>query len=448
MATKDKILGVLAAQGEPVTLKELSEILGEPQGNFFTQLDRMAKGEDPLVKKDENKKWLITDSGRKSLEDTADEDIRPPAEVLREAKDPTAVITEYGKFMQLGRQSGWVNPGLLKATCDHVWAQDFHDLKIVHAALIQAGVSPDVANRWTAFWGSYLKLAITPDLEEIMTGARKSKDGEVTEGKSLRDKLTHSINVDTGLPLYMGAGNGDYTYEDAKELASQFLASRSRGAAASGGGGTSTGQGNAFEQAVKIVEMIEAKKAESGGSVTPKNYAVKFNADGTAEVEEMDPTKPMVIQTKPAIPIGSGLDGINGQVTQLTELIKALANLGLVKLPGVDNGGSQIKYIYVDAEGNKRETLPGEPIVINRPAPAVAAPTSMVTIPTSDGKEMAISLAALETFFKVEDWKDKRRRDEESHQSHQELIKGIKDAVPDVIKGAQDFFNQKKEGTT
>ena len=43
MATKEKVLGTLAAQSGPVTLKQLAQFLGEPQGNFYTQLTRYAK---------------------------------------------------------------------------------------------------------------------------------------------------------------------------------------------------------------------------------------------------------------------------------------------------------------------------------------------------------------------------------------------------------------------
>jgi hypothetical protein len=86
MATKEKVLNTLAAQSGPVTLKQLAQFLGEPQGNFYTQLSRYAKVDPPLVELNDEKKWLITEAGRQEMEKEEDEAERPPAEVLRKSE--------------------------------------------------------------------------------------------------------------------------------------------------------------------------------------------------------------------------------------------------------------------------------------------------------------------------------------------------------------------------
>jgi hypothetical protein len=443
VATKDKILNTLAAQGGPITLKRLSEILGEAQGNFFTQLDRMSKSDPPLVTKDEDKKWVITEDGRQSLQQSQDEDERPPDEVLRNSEEPSAVISEYQKFMQLGRQSGISNAPLLKAVCDHVWAGDFHDLKAVHAALIQANISPDLANRWVAFWGSYLKQTITPELEQMMAGAKVQKDGNVTEGKSLRDKLTHIINPDTGLPMYVGAGNGDYTYEDAKELASQFLASRARGNNAAGG---TAHPSDSIDQAIRISELITKNE-----NATPpqKKYLAKVNADGTATVEEYDQDKPLIVQTGPAAAVApTGTAGLTGQVDQITALVNALISLGIVVKPGQNNNGAPPqKIIYLDKDGKPMEVNPGQPIIIYRDQPAPAAPNPMssmpVTITGADGKPITVAYDQLHQFFAIEEWKDKRRREEDKHAGQMELVSTFKDLAKKGTAALQDLAASK-----
>ena len=65
MANKKKILEVLTTQTQPIALKRLEEILGEPVSNFMTQVERMEEESPPLVLRDENKRYTITEAGRK-----------------------------------------------------------------------------------------------------------------------------------------------------------------------------------------------------------------------------------------------------------------------------------------------------------------------------------------------------------------------------------------------
>lgn len=442
MASKDKILNTLAQQSGPITLTNLGKILGEPPGNFYTQLARFAKGEDALVRKTEDQKsWEITDKGREYLENLNNEqeaeDAKPPAEILRNSEDPTAVMTEYQKFYQLGLQAGVNNKPLLKATVDHVWAFDYHDLEAVHAALLQANIQPDIAQRWVAFWGSYIKKAITPTLEENMHSAKTGLDGIVTQGKGLRADLTHMLDTETDIPIYVGEGLGTMTYKDAIELAKIRAAGKARASS------QQVPQGDAVDTALRIVEIINAKKEE--GAVQPgKNYMVKVGADGQATLEEMDQGKPMIVQAGPTAPPLDPMASLSSQAQGLKGLIELLSSLGLVRLPGQDNGGGgqPVKYVMVNPDGSRRELAPGEPIIIQAPAPQVIKDVtpSNILLPGKDGQPgMTLDIRQLDAYFKIQDWQDKRRREEESHNNHQELIKTVKEMAPEAIKGFQDW---------
>ncbi|MDD5700632.1 MAG: hypothetical protein PHU23_01165 [Dehalococcoidales bacterium] len=449
MATKEKVLGVLAAQPSPTTIQQLAKVIGEAPGNFHTQLTRMAKTKPPLVIQDEDKKWSITEEGIKYLEAEEDDSETPPQEVLKEAEQPTTVISDYQKFMQLGRQSGIVNKELLKATCDHVWrGGDYTDLEWVHAALSQANIQPDVANRWTAYWSSHLKVSLTPKIREIMDSTRSDGRGGSIEGKPMDMRLTHVINPDNGLPLYVGEGAGDYTYKDALEISKQFLASRGRGASIGANSSNQTSS-DPYEVAMKLVQMINDAKSEAGVPPPAKNYIVKIDADGNASVDERDPSKPMIVQTKP---LGSvekppaGALGLTNQVNEITALVQALASLGIVKLPGSDSGNlQQVKYVYLDNDGKPIESQPGQPIVIYKERPISPSSNASLTLQGQDGKDVTFRLDQLDTLIRIEDWKNKTRREEESHQNHQDLIKDIRKALPDVIKGAGDYFSSSKK---
>jgi hypothetical protein len=105
------------------------------------------------------------------------------------------------------------------------------------------------------------------------------------------------------------------------------------------------------------------------------------------------------------------------------------------------------RVYYVDAEGNRREVAPGEPIIIKQPAPAASQVNQgSFSFKGDNGEDIVMPVNQLETFFRLEDWKEKRKREQESHESHQDLIKEIKKAIPDVLKGAQDYISTLNKG--
>jgi hypothetical protein len=278
-----------------------------------------------------------------------------------------------------------------------------------------------------------------------MSGAKTGKDGVVAEGKSLREKLTHIIDQETGLPLWVGPGQGDYTYEDAKDISRQFLASRSRGAAA----GVNR-PADSIDQGIRIAELITAK---SENAPPPKNTVTTIAADGSHTTQEVDPSRPIIIEAKPTPPAGpTGVAGMASQMSELQQLITLLSGLGLVRLPGTPGEEkSQHKYIVIDKDGKQIESTGGQPIIIYRDQPS-AAPNPMssmpVTITGADGKPVTVGYDQLQQFFAIEEWKDKRRREEDKHAGHMELVSTFKDLAKKGAAALQDVVSSKGEEAT
>ena len=96
-------------------------------------------------------------------------------------------------------------------------------------------------------------------------------------------------------------------------------------------------------------------------------------------------------------------------------------------------------WIVHDADGSVEEYIPGKPVVIKAPtaaapAPAPGAPPMMIGA-TLGGQNMAISL---DDFFRLDEYKERKQRDRESHETKQDIAKGFKDLIK---KGASALEN-------
>ena len=72
--------------------------------------------------------------------------------------------------------------------------------------------------------------------------------------------------------------------------------------------------------------------------------------------------------------------------------------------------------------------MPGSPVVIVRDSPPVQANpfASAIQVQDKDGKPLTLDIS---TFFQLQDHQDKQKREEESHQTRQEIAKGFKDLL-------------------
>ncbi|GAI79105.1 unnamed protein product, partial [marine sediment metagenome] len=179
--------------------------------------------------------WLITDAGRKALEEG---DIH--SSMIEEG------VTPRQQFEAKGRLIG-ISGDRIRIATDIVWSGDFNDIKWVWEALGQADIADDLRNVWVNAWRAKLHKAIPPELETELTGV--SAEGVAAPSKPGGREF---IIVEDE-PVRVGENLGDYSLQDAKDiLGIRALRSRFAGAGQAGAGSHAPGA------AEKVSEVLTA----------------------------------------------------------------------------------------------------------------------------------------------------------------------------------------------
>jgi len=418
MATKKQILGVLAGASAPMARDKIGEAVGENYRKFQTQLDRWEKAE--LIKDEGEHKYILTDKGREeAAEEEMEEEIPDtPADGDRdEDKEPTQATvgtTEYQQFMKLGKNIGVVPTALIKVTTDHIWqGGDYQDLKWVATGLQQMGIMRDLANRWLYSWASHLKISIPIDLPKDFKDpeARKAAEAQDTEKKAGSGKRDYILDEDD-VPQFVGEGLGSMDYQDALALA-KIRAARGKPAAVAAGPSSLT----------EVIEAFKSFRELQGEKATGKSFIMKPGENGQYQVEEVDMTKPMVMPAAPAPPQTPSyfVDG-SGEVQEI------VPGKPIVIVKGSNGQPVQAqKTILIDkATGTQQEVAAGMPIIIYQDRPVAQSQSPMIAMKDKDGKDVVFDI---ETYFRMEDHKAKKERDAESHEAKMEIVKGFKDLL-------------------
>ena len=430
MAGKENIMKVLAAESGPITLLELGKKLGLPTTNFTTQVIRMK--EHGEVEVNENKEYFITDKGREVIE--AEGKDLPPAGLLQRSENPQAVISQYQKFIQLGLQAGVTNQGLRKATADHVWnGGEFSDPVWVRQALKEADIQPDLANRWTAFWRTYLGKPLTKEL----VAATQGSESAAKDGKPLDKGVRSHMLDENDKPIYVGEGLGDLDYRDAVHLSEVRAASRARGGVGNGHGQPQT-MGDIADQLVKVVAAVDQFR---GQQAPGRNFVVKPKADGTGgfEVAEVVPGEPMVIPA-PTPPQGAKSYMMNPQTGVATELETGKPNVFFLPAPAqpiAQVAANTVRYLVDKASGLVTPITGNEPIIIQA-SPAQAPP--VIQFKDKDGNPLTLDIS---TYFQLEEHKAKMEREKDSHEVKMEISKAAKDFLKNAAEVAQKMAQKK-----
>ena len=415
MASKEQIFGILAAASGAMSRAELEEKVGESYRRFQTQLDRWVKQE--LLEDTGDRHYALTDKGREeSLQEEIDSIPEPGGTgVTGESKEETqatAGTTEYQQFLRLGKYIGVIPMSLIKVTSDHVWnGGDYQDMKWVAQALQEMGIQRDLANRWFNAWRSHLKQPMPTDLppEYLSPEARKSEEkveAAKKDGAGKRDYILTEENI----PVHVGDLQGDLDYKDAVALA-QLRTARNR---------SDGHQASAGSMADEVAKIFGAFKEIMGEKATGKSFVVKPGADGY-QVEEVDPDKPMLIpQPGAAKPSPSYFVDNDGTVKEI-QPGQPLVIMKESSKPA--QSGSQ--YLIDQKTGEMREVAPGQPIIIKTESAPVSQSTP-IQMKDKDGNPMILDL---NTFIRLEDHKEKQRRDEDSHQVKMDIAKTFKDAL-------------------
>jgi len=409
MATKAQIFGVLAAASGPMTRVQLEEKVGVSYRKFQSQLDDWVKEE--LLQDTGDHNYVLTDKGRDEalklgeFRDLEDESGKEPGLGTKDTEESMAT-TEFQQFMRLGKQIGVVPLSLIKVTAEHVWnGGDFRDMKWVAQAMIEMDIRKDLRGRWFHAWRAKMHQPIPTDLPAEFADTQDKKTEEKKEEKT--GKRDYIISEDD-LPVNVGEGSGDMDYKDAIDLAKIRAARRKDTGVA---GNTST-----VDDAIKIVNLV------TGGKSAGKSWVVK-PGEGGYSVEEVESGKPLIIPPDSTRTGPSYLVDGEGKVQEIEPGRPVVIVKEAPKVTGVPSS----HYVIDKATGQMTEVAPGQPIIIvkdNTPAPG--SQLSPIQVTDKDGKPMVLDLS---TFIKLEEHRDKQRRDDETHETRIEIAKTFKDLL-------------------
>ncbi len=459
--TKTQILGALAESSGPMTRAQLETKLGESYRNFQGSLDYYKdkkrgwieevadhtyilaeKGREELLKIREFKDIAAEPGLRRSDSGAAESKEKPggdgkvdgaskgdekPAD---ETSEESLGTTEYQHFLRLGKQTGVYPLVLIKQTADHIWdGGDYRDLKWVAQGLAEMGIRSDLFNRWFHSWRSYLKKAMPSDLS--LEGYNKGPGGDgrgegQTDAKKPQGKRDYIIGEDD-LPVKVGDGLGDLDYQDAIDLA-KIRASRSKAAAPTNSIGTMA------DEITKIFHAFKETMGDRGEKVEGKNFLVKPSADGYV-VEEVESGKPMIIPPQQARASPSYL--VKGDGT--TVEIEPGKPVVILKDPPAA-AKPNVQYLVDSHSGKLTEVAAGQPIIIMKEPQPNTSMMTPIQVTDRDGKPMVLDLG---TYIKLEEHKEKQKRDQDSHDTKMEIAKEFKDLLK---KGANALGRMGDEG--
>jgi len=432
MASKEQVLGILAGASGPMSRAEVEEKVGESFRSLQTQFVNRWMKEEHLIEDVGDQHYVLTDKGREEalkLGEFKEIEEEPglaekPGSGTPEPTQESLATTEYQQFLRLGKLTGVVPLQLIKMTADHVWTGDFTDLKWVAQAMIEMDIRSDLRKRWLNAWRGKMHQPIPTDLPaEFYTTEGKGLEGKREEGAGKKGYILSEDDI----PINVGEGSGDMDYKDAVDLA-KIRAARRKDT-------SPPGTSSAVDDVIKIVNLV---KATEGEKAVGKSYVVKPGEDGGFQVEEAESGKPILVPASPAAKPGpSYFVSDDGEVKELP----AGQPVVIIKESPKPAGGSGTNYLVDNKTGEVKEVTPGQPVVIIRES-GPAAQSTPIQVNDKDGNPMVLDLG---TFIKLEEHRDKQRRDGESHETKMEIAKSFKDmlnkagtALGHVIEGEEE----------
>lgn len=374
MSLANDILELLSERGAPVKTSGLVEKLNKPGSSIRAETTRLKqKG---LIEGDGEEGWVIAEAGEKKVKTGG---IRPT--MIEEG------VTPRQKFEAIGTQIGIKEERIAVAT-DIVWGGDYEDLKWVWDALGQADIRDDLRKVWVNAWRAYLRKAIPLELETELTRAPKEGPGE---RERARKPSREYILVDDE-PVRVGESIGDYTLQDAKDILS-IRALKSR---FSGGGQSGAPPPGATEKISDLLTALAPYINKEADSATLREILADKLALQKQEIMSHMPQQAQTAQPKTFIE----------QIADLAQVMSTLKDAGPV-----------IRSIlgFPEPSSNPQSTI---------------VPVKMMD---KDGNPVIFDP---ETYFMLEDHRDKRRREEESHQAKMAITKSFKDLLNTAANAA------------
>lgn len=477
MATKHDILETIAGFGQPARQSEIANSLGVKVSDISQQVKDYTKAE--LLVRGENNDYSLSDAGTKWLGDERDratkflavkspdvgamppgtqptgggdsglgdnsdgqgEELPPETSAEAARRMPSeeqAGLTDYEYFYALGLQVG-ISPQTSDITTRHVWrGGQYQDLEWVWKGLTEMQIRPDLSHRWWHAWRTYLHQGIPTQLKPLL-GSQASATQETTaesktkaeaEAKKLeKPVLTHIIRDDS--PVFVGEGQGDMTYEDAKHLCESRTAAKARtGSTGATGGQSLSSYGDELAKIIKSVRELDSERGSKGKSylITPGNESEE------ATITEVDNDKPLIVPERrpPAPQAGQSFivhdDGTTEQLEPNRPIV--IVQKPREVLPPTTRGKS---YVYDKETGQMTEVSADAPVIIYGNQPRTSGDNPVIPFVSPDGKPFTLDL---KTYFALEEHKQKM----ESQKASDDLKLGLGKELKKVITKATNAF--------
>lgn len=428
MATNLEVLSALNGEMEPLSMSQVAEKMGVKPNQINTILKRMVdKG---FITKDDQNLYMITPEGT--------HEVSPPT---MESEN----LTPQKIFEGFGRAIG-INPQMLELVSDYVFRGGSpKDLKWVHQAFADMNITKDKADIWWNKWRVYCGVAVPLDLPDMETPnsiqISKMEQQKINE-KRIEEKIEWDIGADD-IPVNVGEIGGRMTHAEAMEIARYRAMTKAR-TAAGVAQAPSSEPIDPIDQLGRTMNLIKEHFSNNNNSNgNPKPLIVVPQEDGTMALQELDPSKPLILggNRQPAAPVSSWVIMPDGSTKEVKfgepVVIQAPAPAAVQK--------ESVRTIIVhDSDGTSEEWKPGAPIILKPPvqqsaAPAAPPATPMMINATLGGQQVAISL---DQFFMLDDHQQKKKHEEENHQTKLDIATGIKDLIK---KGAKALENMGTE---
>jgi hypothetical protein len=387
MASIQQLLEALNTKAATVSSSELAKELGATTETTLTQLKR--EKEKGNVDGNVKEGWLITDEGRKALE---------------KGVHPTMIdegVTPRQQFEAIGQRIGIPGDRIILAA-DIVWSGDYTDIKWVWEALGQANLAADVKSLWVNAWRAKLQKAIPPELLTELTGAAKLAAGEGETGVTRTKVPDRDYIIAEDIPVRVGAGLGDYTMQDAKDILA-IRALKNRLGSAGQAGGT---QPAAMEKVSDIITALEPYINKGADLAALKETLADKLALVRQEILSHIPQPGQTIQPRSFI-------------EQLTDFIGVMSQM--------KNAGPMLKSILGIPE-TSANPLTGTPVQVTGPG----------------GQPVVMDLGSIINWKKFE---GEERRADERHTALVGLAQTVRENVSDGVAAIKAAVEEAKKGT-
>ena len=273
---------------------------------------------------------------------------------------------------------------------------------------------------------------------ETEGGSGEKKEAPKTASEK-KKTFTHILTDD--VPVYVGEGQGDMTYEFAEELAKTRTAAKARG------GGAATGAvqpQSPNDQLKSMADTIKTLLDVVRGNNQGKTYVIKPSEDGgPAEIEEIQPGAPIVAPAaKPQqLPGRSYYIDDDGEAKEVDPGRPLVIIKKEKPAAGGDNSLGPVRTYMIDKNtGEKTLVEAGAPIIIIQKPEATQGNQPVIQLGNdAQGKPQMIDLA---TYFRMEEHKEGLAQKREKHDMQLGLLKEGKKLIS---KGMRAFAHMSGE---